>query len=102
MELLHGLCAARGERLPLGGRLVRVYGVVRSCDGCGGGSSSRSIAAVRGTGMRVHFGHLVAVHDWRGGHEHVRVGYGSGHGPVAVETGTLDGHHLIRGQQWVL
>lgn len=52
--------------------------------------------------MGVHFCHLIAVQKRRGGHEHVRVGYGSGHGLVAVEPGALDGHHLVGRDQWIL
>lgn len=34
--------------------------------------------------MGVHFGHLVAIHDGRGGYEDVCVRDGTGHGLVAA------------------
>ncbi len=89
VQLLHRLRAARGEGLSLGGCLVHGRSVLRG-------------GVVRGTGMGVHFCHLIAVQEGRGGHEHVRVGYGSGHGLVAVEPGALDGHHLVGRDQWIL
>lgn len=90
VKLLHGLSAARGEGLSLGGCLVLAHGQSVRC------------AVVRGTGMGVHFCHLVTVQDGCGGHEHIRVGYGSGHGLFAVEPGALDGHHPLGGDQRIL
>lgn len=79
VQLFHGLRAARSKRLSLGGGLAFGQCVVH-CS---------SAAVVRGIGMRVHFGHLVAVQERRGGHEHVRVRYGSGHGLVTVKAATF-------------
>lgn len=79
VQLFHGLRAAGGKRLSLGGGLAFGQRVVH-CS---------SAAVVRGTGMRVHFGHLVAVQERRGRHEHVRVRYGSGHGFVTVKAATF-------------
>lgn len=79
VQLFDGLRAARGKRLSFGGGLAFGQGVVH-CS---------SAAVVRGTGMRMHFGHLVVVQERRGGHKHVRVRYGSGHGLVTVKAATF-------------
>lgn len=49
------MCPSGGKRLPL--RRARL--VV---------DRQRVVGVVRGSGLRVHLGHLVAVHDGRDGH----------------------------------
>lgn len=52
------MCSSGGKLLPLRrGRVVV--------------DRQRVVGVVRGTGLRVHLGHLVAVHDRRGWHQHV-------------------------------
>lgn len=53
------MCSSGGKRLPL--RRARLV------------VDRQRVVVVRGSGLRVHLGHLVAVHDRRDGHEHVGV-----------------------------
>lgn len=60
LKVVHCVCPSGGERLPL----RRGHLVV---------DRQSVVGVVGGTGLRVHLGHLVAVHDRRGGHQHVGV-----------------------------
>lgn len=77
------MCSSGGERLPL--RRARLV------------ADRQRVVVVRGTGLRVHLGHLVPVHDGRGGHQHV----GVRHGPRHRLLPELVAPHR-RGQQGVL
>lgn len=54
------------------------------------GTASSTAAVIRRGGVRVHFGHLVAIHEGRGRDKHICVGDGSGHGLVAAIKPTGD------------
>lgn len=79
VQLFHGVVSARGEGLALGRRAALAQGGVR---------------VIRGTGMRVHLGHAVAVQHRRG-HEDIRVRDGP-------RQGLLREGRPLRGQQRVL
>lgn len=53
-------------------------------------TAAAAVAIVRGTGMGVHFGHLVAIHERCGWYEHVCVRDGTGHGHVAAPEAARD------------
>lgn len=61
--------------------------------------------------MRVHFGHLVAIHERRGRYEHIRVRDGARHGLVAAVEAARDAadhaalqrqHQLVWREQRIL
>ena len=79
VQLFHRVVSARGEGLALGRRAALAQGGVR---------------VIRGTGMRVHLGHAVAVQHRRG-HEDIRVRDGP-------RQGLLREGRPLRGQQRVL
>lgn len=79
------MCSSGGKRLPL----RRGHLVV---------DRQRVVGVVRGTGLRVHLGHLVAVHDRRDGQQHV----GVRHRPRHRLLPELVTPHRRRQQQWIL
>lgn len=85
LQVVHRVCSSGGKRLPLRGAGLVV-------------DRQRVVGVVRGTGLRVHLGHLVAVHDRRDGHQHVGMGHGPGHGLLPE----LVAPHRRRQQQGVL
>jgi len=65
LKVVHRVCSSGGKRLPLGrGPLV---------------VDRQRVVVGRGGGLRVHLGHLVAVHDGRHRHQHVGVRHGPHH-----------------------
>lgn len=66
LQVVHRVRPSRGKGLTLGGAALVV-------------DRQRVVRVGTGTRLRVHFGHLVAVHDWRDGHQHVCMGHGPGH-----------------------
>lgn len=67
LQVVHRVCPSGSKRLPLR-------------RGCLVVDRQRVVGVGRGTGLRVHLGHLVAVHNWRGGHQHVSMRHGPCHG----------------------
>lgn len=79
------MCSSGSKRLPLGRAGVMVH-------------HQRVVGVIGGTGLGVHLGHLVAVHDRRGRHQHVGVGHGPRHGLLPE----LVAPHCWRQQQRIL
>lgn len=67
LQVVHRVCSSRSKRLPL----RRGHLVV---------DRQRVVGVSRGTGLRVHLGHLVAVYNWRGGYQHVSMRHCPRHG----------------------